>query len=205
MIVVMEGPSAAGKTTWCRTYCPGNVVEAAPESLAAPDLYGDPVEVANFWIDFHKKQWLAALQIEKEKGVAICDGDPLHLYFSWSLWKGGALPNDLFEAELPLYRRAVEEGSVGFADVVLWLEAPVEELRRRAKSDSTRRRRRHELYLSLIPWMKKWFLTREQMLPETVRETPNQFAVEDFRNFPASPRRNDAARFDRMIDILNKP
>lgn len=81
MIVVMEGPSAAGKTTWCRTHCPDSVSENVSENLAAPDLYDEPQAVAHFWVEFNAKQWQTALQIEKQTGIACCDGDPLHLIF----------------------------------------------------------------------------------------------------------------------------
>src|ERR1700683_1134349 len=38
MIVAIEGPSAAGKTTWCRTHSPEGFVEPAPENVDGPDL-----------------------------------------------------------------------------------------------------------------------------------------------------------------------
>jgi len=205
MIVVMEGPSAVGKTTWCRAHCPELLVEAAPENLDAPDLDADPLQVAHFWVEFNGRQWQTALQIEKEKEVAVCDGDPFHLYFSWSVWKAGALARNLFDAELPLYRRAIEERSIGFADFVLWREASPEELRRRAKSDSTRRRRRHELYLSMIPRMKTWFAAREQALPGTVRAWSEQFGIEELPGTLAGSHRYNAAALDRMTAILNEP
>jgi hypothetical protein len=204
MIVVMEGPSAAGKTTWCRAHCPERLAETASENLDAPDLYSGPFEVAGFWVDFNGKQWQAALQIEREKGIAICDGDPFHLYFSWSAWKAGSLAGSLFDAELPLYRRAIEDRRIGFADLVLWREVPLEELRRRARSDSTRRRRRHELYLRMIPWMKAWFAAREQVLPGAVRPWFDQFRLEDFCSAPAGPRRYDPAALDQMTAALNE-
>src|ERR1700733_4774979 len=128
MILVIEGPSAAGKTTWCRTHCPDLLAENASENSDAPDLYDDPLKVARFWVEFNAKQWQAGLQIEERKGIAVCDGDPLHLYFSWALWKTGALARDLFDAELPLYREAIGDGGIGLADLVLWREVPIEEL-----------------------------------------------------------------------------
>src|ERR1035438_1026156 len=204
MIMVMEGPSAAGKTTWCRTHCPDLLGGNASENLAAPDLYDEPQAAAHFWAEFNVKQWQSALQIEKQKGIAVCDGDPLHLYFSWALWKAGSLTRNLFDAELPWYRRAIEEGRIGFADLVLWREAPLEELRRRAKSDSTRRRRRHELYLSMIPWMKIWFAARARVLHGTVRELSHQFHIEGFRAFPPSSCRYDATVLNSMVRIVTE-
>jgi len=203
MIVVMEGPSAAGKTTWCGAHCPELLAENASENLNAPGLYGDPCEVAHFWVEFNAKQWRAALQIEQEKGIAVCDGDPFHLYFAWSLWKTGALDRNLFDAELPLYRRVIDEGRIGFADLALWREAPLEELRHRAKSDSTRQRRRHELYLTMIPWMRAWFAAREQVLPRSVRDWSEQFRIEEVRGALTSSHRYDVEALDRMMQVLN--
>ena len=202
MIVAIEGPSAAGKTTWCRSHCQAAFVEEASPDIAGPDLYGDPIEVANFWVDFNVNQWQAALQLERQKGVAFCDGDPFHLYFSWSLWKAGALPRDLFDAELRLYRRALEQGRIGFADFVFWQEVPVEELRRRAKSDATHCRRRRELYLSLLPWMRAWFTEREETFPGTLRAWPDPFRVEELSGSRDVSRRYDTAALDRMIGAL---
>jgi hypothetical protein len=59
------------------------------------------------------------------------------------LWKVGALDRKLLDAEVPLHRRAIQR--IGFADLVLWCEAPVEELCTRAKLERASRRRRHKL------------------------------------------------------------
>ena len=168
MIVAIEGPSASGKTTWCRTHAPNNSVLEAPENIPAPDLFADPAQAARFWVNHAADQWAQALKLEREYGVAFCDGDPFHLYFAWALWKAGAMAEDLFAVESELYRAAFRDRQVGFADHVLWIEVSQEELRQRARADSTRRRKRHELYLSLTPWMKTWFQQREQLLPGSV-------------------------------------
>jgi hypothetical protein len=205
MIVVMEGPSAVGKTTWCRSHCPEVFIEGAPEDIRAPSLDADPAEVAEFWVNFNIGLWHAGLEMEREKGVAVFDGDPFHLYFSWSLWKTGAIASTLFEKELSLYRRAVEQRRLGFADRVLWREASPDELRRRAKSDATRRRRKHEVYLSLIPWMKAWFGARASVLPETLSNWFAEFRLEDLAGSSALSQRYDPTVIDRMIAALNQP
>jgi hypothetical protein len=205
VIIVVEGPSAVGKTTWCRTHFPQVLVEAADEKIRAPDLYEDPAEVARFWVEFNVGLWQKALQVEKREGLAICDTDPLHLYFSWSLWKAGALEKGLFDAEVPLYRSAMEQGRIGFADVVLWRETPVEDLRMRAKLDRTRRRRRHILYLSLIPWMRAWFAARTRMFPGTACPWREPLDPEHFNLASAAvTRRYDANGFDAMLSDLDK-
>jgi hypothetical protein len=204
VIIVVEGPSAVGKTTWCRTHFSRVLVEAPTEKIRAPDLYEDPAEVARFWVEFNAGLWQKALQVEKREGLAVCDTDPLHLYFSWSLWKAGALKKELFDAEVPLYRCAVEQSRIGLADIVLWREVPVEELRMRAKLDRTRRRRRHRLYLSLIPWMRAWFAARTRVLLGTVCPWPEPLNPKHFSLVPAAvSRRYDADGFDAMLSALN--
>jgi hypothetical protein len=198
MIVAIEGPSAAGKTTWCRTHFPGGFVEEAVDDIAAPDLYADPNQVARFWVNFAVQNWQRALELESANGIAVCDGDPFHLCYSWAVWKSGALTNTLFEVESELYRSAFEQKHIGFADYVLWLGVPTEELRRRAKSDPTRRRKRHEMYLGLVPWMKAWYEAREQFLPGTVRSLLNTLSVRDLPG-GFSPSRHDTQIFDQLL------
>jgi hypothetical protein len=169
MIVAIEGASAAGKTTWCRAHWPGVSVVEAPPSIIAPDLYDDPFVVGRFWVEHACANWQRALELERQHGLAVCDGDPFHLYFAWALWKAGELDGRLFEIESELYRTALEERRVGFVDRVLWLEVPIDELRRRAAADTTRRRERHEVYLRLVPWMEAWFDFRERLAPGTVQ------------------------------------
>jgi len=202
MIIAIEGPSAAGKTTWCRSHCPHPWVEEVPYHIAAPDLYADPADVARFWINHNSANWQRALTIEREHGVAVCDGDPFHLYFEWSLWKSGALDGKLFAIERELYREACERQQMGFVDLVLWLEAPEDELRRRAQRDTVRKRKRHETYLALVPWMKRWFDARERLLPGSVRPIRGDYRWEDVAG-RSSPRRYDVGLMDELNTILD--
>jgi len=192
MIVAIEGASASGKTTWCRAHCPGDCVDETPETTAAPDLYADPAEVGRFWVNHNSANWQRAIGSEREHGVAVCDGDPFHLYFAWALWKVGELDGRLFEIESELYRTALQERRIGFVDRVLWLEVPIDELRRRAAADATRRRKRHELYLRLVPWMKAWFDLRERLVPGSLQPLDSGVSMGAL-NATASPHRYSLA------------
>jgi len=199
MIIALEGPSAAGKTTWCRAHCPHPWVEEAPYHIAAPDPYADPADVAGFWVQHNSANWQRALTIERKHGVAVCDGDPFHLYFAWSLWQSGALGGKLFAIERELYRERFERQQMGFVDLVLWLEAPEDELRRRARADTARKRKRHEIYLALVPWMERWFAARERLLPGRVRALNGDFRWQEVDG------RCSARRYDvGLMDELNK-
>jgi hypothetical protein len=187
MIVAIEGPSAAGKTTWCRARFPDHVSETT-QSIAAPDLFAYPVEVARFWVDHAIQNWTNALDIERRHGLAVCDGDPFHLYFSLALWRSGAMDRNLFDNETGLYRGALERRQIGFVDHVLWIGVPEDELRRRAQADTSRRRKRHEMYLALVPWMNKWFEARDRVLAGTVTALKDDTRVENLKPLPQSQR-----------------
>ena len=165
------------------------------------DLYADPAEVGQLWVRHSGANWQRALELEREHGLAVCDGDPFHLNFSWSLWKSRALDNKLFEVEREVYRDAFERRQMGFVDLVLWLEAPQSELRRRAKEDSVRPRKRHEIYLALVPWMKIWFGARDFLLPGSVLPLRADLGLEQLPGAAMSPR-FDLAILDNMIEQL---
>jgi hypothetical protein len=200
-ILVAEGPSASGKTTWCREHFPQGFVEETAETMQAPSPYAEPREAAAFWVERNIQRWQAALELEKRASIAVCDSDPLKLYFSWALWKAGAQDSTLFEIEAPLYRKAIEERRIGFADCVVWLEAPADELRRRAKADATRQRKRHELYLEMVPWMNAWFGARERVLPGCAREWSAAPRLRELEGVPSNPRRYDATVLDELLAV----
>lgn len=197
MIVAIEGASAAGKTTWCRSHFPDHVGET-PQSIAAPSLLVDPELVASFWVCHAMDNWTNALEIEQRYGFAVCDGDPLHLYFSWALWRAGTMSSTLFEYESELYRKAITNCHIGFVDYVLWIEVPEDELRRRAQSDKSRQRKRHETYLGLVPLMKSWFAAREKVLPGTVNALYDGMLVEELPPLSRS-KRYETGVLDHML------
>jgi len=201
MIIAIEGASASGKTTWCRGQLPELCVPETPENIAAPDLYDDPAEVGRFWVNHAIANWQRALEIERKRGIAVCDSDPFHLYLAWALWKSGALDRGLFDIESEFYRAAFAQKQIGFVDLVLWIEAPQDELRRRAKADGRRRRKRHEMYLALVPWMKKWFAARERILPRTVQPLTALVRLEELTR-SSLPQRYDVAALDAMLQQI---
>lgn len=198
MIVAIEGPSAAGKTTWCRSHFPDCHIAETPANIVAPDLFADPAEVGQFWVNHAIVNWRKALDIERKHDLAVCDGDPFHLYFSWSLWKSGAQGRELFDIESVLYQVAFDRQEIGFVDHVLWIDVPQAELRRRAHADTRRRRKRQEIYLALVPWMKTWFATRELAMPGTLRTLRDDIRVQELKPAPGSCR-YDTSVIERML------
>ncbi|MHC2351241.1 hypothetical protein ACVMB3_000699 [Sinorhizobium meliloti] len=117
MIIVVEGISAAGKTTWCKSHGQSNLIpETFPADRKALPLTG--IETAQYWTDWNAKRWGDALQMERGKGLAICDTDPLKLHYSWCLCQIGALPKRQWELQLQATRTALQEKQLGFAMLI---------------------------------------------------------------------------------------
>lgn len=204
MIIAIEGPSAVGRSTWCRAHGPQSWIEEAPQNIAAPDLYTDPLAVVEFWVKHNIARWQNALSIEREHGIVLSDGEPFNLRFSWSAWKAGEIGRALFDAEFPLYRRAVESHQIGFADIAFWMDAPLEVLRQRAAGDTSRRRKRYEMYLRLIPWMRAWMEAKNSVVPGSLREWSERIRIEDFRVGTISAWRYDRVVLDEMMEKLHR-
>ena len=117
VIVAVEGPSAAGKTTWCRATGEQFVAEYSPTGQE-PDG-SDPTGQAIYWAHVNAQRWSQALALEAATGVAVCDSDPLKLHYSWCLAAVGVAPITRFEHELMAVRRMFTQRRLGFADVVL--------------------------------------------------------------------------------------
>src|SRR5580698_3528606 len=119
MLIVVEGVSAAGKTTWCRQHAGASTVpEIAPRD-DAPNPLRQPVAAARFWISQHERRWTAARAMEQSSGLAVCDTDPLKLHYPWSLWQVGAASQDYWHAARDATRAAIANEALGFATIYL--------------------------------------------------------------------------------------
>ncbi|WP_433218488.1 hypothetical protein ACQP00_12620 [Dactylosporangium sp. CS-047395] len=162
MIVAVTGPSAAGKTTWCREHHPTDTVpEYVPTGEALPGP--DPAEQAAFWCAVNARRWSQALHRERASGLAVCDDDPLKLHYSWSLARIGELSRQHWQAEVDVHRRAVAESRLGFADLIIVCAPPEDELRRRRNADPTRRRRNFDLHVRLAGPLRQWYEAVERV------------------------------------------
>jgi hypothetical protein len=136
MIAAIEGTSAAGKTTWCRTHAPDLSV---PEDPPGPE------------------RWLQALEIERVHGLAVCDTDPAKLYYEYALWRTGRLGDDGWLAAAARTRAAFAEGALGLPDLVCFADRDTATLRRNRDADPDRRRHRFRLHLELQPASREWW------------------------------------------------
>ncbi|WP_082772364.1 hypothetical protein [Actinoplanes sp. TFC3] len=164
MIVVVEGPSAAGKTAWCRRY----VGRYVPESRGSGPVQADEAAQARHWVRTGMARWAMAGELEREDGVAFCDTDPVKLHYAWGMAALGLAPRARFDRELAVTREAVRSGRLGFADAVLVGLPDTETLQRRRDGDDTRRRRNFAAHVQLREPLQQWYSALESLAPGRV-------------------------------------
>jgi hypothetical protein len=166
MIMAVEGPSAAGKTTWCRTAAVEFVSEYAPTGVE-PDGT-DTERQARYWTGVNTARWSQALDLEDRLEVGICDSDPMKLHYSRCLARVGAAPASRFAHELACVREAMSHKQLGFADVVLVTVPDEETLRIQKVGDATRSRRSFELHAKLREPVIEWYQCLNRLRPGKV-------------------------------------
>jgi hypothetical protein len=168
MIVVVEGISASGKTTWCRKHASGFTVPETGPRDDAPDATLNAEAAARFWVKQGEHRWQAACAIERVRGIAVCDTDPLKLHYIWSLRRIGIVAERTWQAEHIATRDAIVDGRIGFADT--YLVKPIEPWRARQQrnADPTRTRRNFELHVKLLEPLTRWYEALEAVLPSAV-------------------------------------
>jgi hypothetical protein len=167
MIVVVEGISAAGKTTFCRRFGRRWVPEF-PAQGQVPGL-SDPAGVhAAYWVEHNVRRFQAALEVEAEHGFAICDTEPWKSHFDWSMARAGFKTMEVFDAAIPIARKAISEQRLGFGGRYYVKRIPPLVARAQKEADSTRSRRNFEMHLALQPHLLDWFNALSDVLPGRV-------------------------------------
>jgi hypothetical protein len=169
MIVVVEGISASGKTTWCAKHGGQQVIPENGRFANEPDRIKDPVGAAAFWAERNVDRWQKALAMEDSSSWALCDSDPLKLHYIWSLWQIGETSADNWRMELDATRETIAQGRIGFADCYIVGRIDPQLARERAKADTTRRRSGFELHVRLQQALLTWYSALEEVLPGRVR------------------------------------
>jgi hypothetical protein len=202
VIVAVEGPSAAGKTTWCRALGREFVSEYLPTGHE-PDGT-DPDTRAGYWVGVNESRWSSALALEATHGVAVCDSDPLKLHYAWCLARTGADSPVRFLSEYARVREAFSLRRLGFADAVMITLPDEQTLRRRKTSDTTRTRRSFELHLQLRKPLTEWYRRLEELRPGGVLwQLPTQSADLNVIAGEVRPsNRYDLGLLDALVDSL---
>jgi hypothetical protein len=203
MIIVVEGISASGKSTWCERHGLGHIVAETGWVKAPPDPEAAPAAAAAFWIDKNASRWRAALAMESANDPAVCDTDPLKLHYIWCLWQIGEASATSWSFQLAATRQAIVDQRIGFADRYIVGAVELELARRWRDGDTTRTRRQFDLHVRLQPPLLTWYRTLGSVLPcEVLFGFPETVPAP---HAPPSPARYDVALFDRAMAKLPLP
>ncbi|MGB5952822.1 MAG: hypothetical protein WBG57_09985, partial [Ornithinimicrobium sp.] len=199
VIVAVEGPSAAGKTTWCRRQASAFVEEYAPTGVE-PDG-ADASAQAAYWVGVNSNRWRRAIDLEARSGTAICDSDPLKLHYSWCLARVGAAPWSRFEHEFAQARDAFARGSLGFADLVLISIPAKATLQAQCDADTTRRRKTFAIHSALAEPLRSWYQAVETLEPGRVVWDLPPNGLPQSIPWPRA-QRSDPALLDQLLHLL---
>lgn len=206
MIVVVEGISAAGKTTYCRQFGEDHWLAEWPVTSSRPDPKAAKQVHARFWADHNAARFHKALEIERHQGLVICDTDPLKIHYAWCMEQAGFPWPDKFANARVFVRKAIAERRLGFADLYLVKRIAPKVAREQKESDPTRRRSNFNQHLALQPYLVEWFTAMSHVLPGQVRwgfPDRDELLVEINSKAPEeNPRRFDVSVFDALIERL---
>jgi len=171
MIMVVEGPSAVGKTTLLGQLPLSRVISEDWAALGFPaeqwpDL--DTPAGQMFGVTASSHRWKLLCDVENQFGTAYADTDPLKLYYNFALALHGSRSRAQLWTTFEYCRHALETEQLGFADTVLFLRASPVTLWSRKQQDATRQRRRFELHVELIDGFALYYALLEQIRPGTV-------------------------------------
>ena len=166
MIIVVEGPSGAGKTTWCRTHAGANaLLEALPDHSTVPN---GPEAAARFWVERNVARWEKILAREARDGLVVVDTDPFKLHFVWTLLRSGQISELEWTMQRDAARDAFASGRYALADVFLVSDVDVATLRARRDADPSRTRTNFERHVLLRESLLLWYRAIDRLEPGRV-------------------------------------
>jgi hypothetical protein len=166
VIIVVEGSSGAGKTTWCRAHAGANaLLEALPDHATVPT---DPQAAARFWVERNVARWEEVLAREARDGLVVVDTDPFKLHFVWTLFRTGQVSEVEWTTQRDVARVAFASGRYALADVFLVSDVDVTTLRARRDADPSRTRRNFERHVLLRDSLLRWYSAIDRLEPGRV-------------------------------------
>jgi thymidylate kinase len=166
VIIVVEGPSGAGKTTWCRTHAAANtLLEELPDHATVPT---EPHAAAHFWVERNVARWEEVLAREARDGLVVVDTDPFKLHFVWTLFRAGQVTEAEWTMQRDAARDAFAAGRYALADLFLVSDVDVATLRARRESDPSRTRTNFERHVQLRDSVLRWYRAIDRLEPGRV-------------------------------------
>jgi hypothetical protein len=202
VIIVVEGPSGAGKTTWCRAHAGANaLLEALPDHATVPT---EPHAAAKFWVERNVARWREVREREARDGLVVVDTDPFKLHYVWTLFQTGQASALQWTMQRDVARDAFASGRQALADLFLVSDIDDATLRARRDADPTRTRRNFERHVRLRDALLRWYRAIDRLesgrvvfgLPETGL-TPDMLAK------GKRPTPSGLDLFDRLMSELN--
>src|SRR5262249_30550104 len=202
MIVVVEGPSAAGKTTWITAHRQGATLIGEARPGPAPDRGGDPAAAAAHWAKGNAERGAAACQAENPGPNAGCETDPVKLHHAWCLGRTGNATAGQWRAEMTACRRLFTARRLGIADLILVSIPEPAVLAARRAADATRRRRNFGLHAQLAGPLRDWYRAVSALDPDRVRWELPAAGVPGLATLQSRRPRTGTAIFDALMDQL---
>jgi hypothetical protein len=201
VIIVVEGPSGAGKTTWCRTHAGANaLLEALPDHATVPM---EPEAAARFWVERNVARWQEVLAREARDGLVVVDTDPFKLHFVWTLFRTGQVTEAEWTVQRDVTREAFGSGRYALADVFLVSDVDDATLRARRESDSSRTRRNFERHVLLRDSLLRWYSAIDRLEPgRVVFGLPTAGLTPDLLTKGKRARRSGPELFDELMKEL---
>jgi hypothetical protein len=166
VIIVVEGPSGAGKTTWCRSHAGANaLLEELPDHATVPT---EPQAAARFWVERNVARWEQVLAREARDGLVVVDTDPFKLHFVWTLFRTGQVSEVEWTMQRDAARDAFATGRYALADLFLVANLDDAALRARRENDPTRTRRNFERHVLLRDSLLRWYSAIDRLEPGRV-------------------------------------
>jgi len=202
VIIVVEGPSGAGKTTWSRAH--GGrfaLLEALPDHSTVP---GEPEAAARFWVERNVARWQEVLRREQRDGLVVVDVDPFKLHYVWTLWRTGQVPEAEWDLQREASRKAFSAGEYALADLYLVSDIDEATLRARRDADTTRTRGGFERHVRLRDSLLRWYRAIDELEPGRVRfGLPDSGLTPDLLALGPRRLRSGADLFERLLARLD--
>jgi len=201
VIVVVEGPSGAGKTTWCRTHAGANaLLEALPDHSTVPT---EPEAAARFWVERNVARWQEVLAREARDGLVVVDTDPFKLHFVWTLFRTRQVSEVEWTTQRDVARDAFASERYALADLFLVSNIDDGTLRARRETDPSRTRRNFERHLLLRDSLLRWYSAIDRLEPgRVVFDFPAAGITPDLIAKGKRNRRSGRELFDELMSEL---
>ena len=201
MIIVVEGPSGAGKTTWCRTHGGSHaLLESLPDHAIVPE---DEEAAARFWVERNAARWAEVRERERRDGLVVVDTDPFKLHFTWTLYQNGQTTRQAWELMRDVAREAFVAGRYGIADLIYVSDVDEATLRARRDADTMRTRRNFERHVKLRESLIGWYRAVDALEPgRVVFGLPETGIDPNLLTLGPRTTRSGAALFEKLLAAL---